>query len=139
MTYLNFKSRYDKYPETEVDGYDDQAWKGYGEILKTLASAMLGKKVLTVDCYPGVDDTEVLTALKNGMHFSEIIESKDVFYDEKTLDALMARNLTDDRVRGIMYYGEVSDFIDQDKLIKMRERVKKLRAACSCSVLPQRS
>lgn len=44
---------------------------------------MLGKKVLTVDCYPGVDDTEVLTALKNGMHFSEIIESKDVFYDEK--------------------------------------------------------
>ena len=129
MTYLNFKSRYDKYPETEVDGYDEQAWKGYGEILKTLASAMLGKKVLTVDCYPGVDDTEVLTALKNGMHFSEIIESKDVFYDEKTLDALMARNLTDDRVRGIMYYGEVSDFIDQDKLIKMRERVKKAQGS----------
>ena len=129
MTYLNFKSRYDKYPETEVDGYDDQAWKGYGEILKTLASAMLGKKVLTVDCYPGVDDTEVLTALKNGMHFSEIIESKDVFYDEKTLDALMARNLTDDRVRGIMYYGEVSDFIDQDKLLKMRERVKNAKGS----------
>lgn len=129
MTYLNFKSRYDKYPETEVDGYDDQAWKGYGEILKTLASAMLVKKVLTVDCYPGVDDTEVLTALKNGMHFSEIIESKDVFYDEKTLDALMARNLTDDRVRGIMYYGEVSDFIDQDKLLKMRERVKKAQGS----------
>ena len=83
MTYLNFKSRYDKYPETEVDGYDDQAWKGYGEILKTLASAMLGKKVLTVDCYPGVDDTEVLTALKTGCIFPKLLKARTCFTTKK--------------------------------------------------------
>lgn len=32
MKYLDFESKYNKYPETRVVGYDHQAWKGWKDI-----------------------------------------------------------------------------------------------------------
>ena len=49
----------------------------------------------------------------------------DVFKEEKTITEQLKYILTDDRVFGKMYYGEVSDFIDMEKLEAAKQQVEK--------------
>lgn len=130
MKYLNRKSNYDKFPMTRVLGYEQAGIEGYDDIAKTLLKKEERKKVIVVDCYPGVDDGEVLSALKTKLQPDCVILSIDMFYDEATLNAMMATHLTDDRVRGVMYYGKMMDFIDTNQMIKLQNKVKECTGIC---------
>ena len=48
----------------------------------------------------------------------------DIFKDGKTMTEQMKYNLTDDRVFGKMYYGNLVDFIDEDKLEEAQNKIK---------------
>ena len=74
--------------------------------------------------YPGVRDEEILTELKK-LEPSVLINMIDVFKEEKTITEQLKYILTDDRVFGKMYYGEVSDFIDMEKLEAAKQQVEK--------------
>lgn len=124
MGYLNFKSRYDKYPETVIDGFDGEAFAGWRQIQEELGAAMSGNRVLTVDCYPGVYDDELLPALKEAVSPDTVILTEELFYDGEKLTELMAPFLTEDRVRGTMYFGTLEYFIDRKKLEEARRLVK---------------
>ena len=115
MSYLNRKSDYDKYPTTQIAGFEDAGIVGYDAIVQTLLKNIHDKTVIVVDCYPGVDDSEVLSALKEGLQPDCLIQSEDMFYDEQTLNTMMAPFLTKDRVRGVMYYGSMHDFVMRKK------------------------
>ena len=124
MKYIDWESDYNRNPETTIHGYDGHACSGWERIVPAIVEAMADKKVLTVDCYPGVDDEEVLPWFKQGVKPWLVIDTKDMFYDGRQMTALMQCHLTDDRVRGIMYYGEITDFIDDEKLQEMRRLVR---------------
>jgi len=119
MKYLNREPNYDKYPETKIEGFS--SWLGYDQIAKVLEDN--SKHVLTVETYPGVIDEEVLTELTNRLKVNKVIKSIDIFYDYDKLDEMLKDILTEDRVRGFMYYGQVLDFIDKDKLAKAKQEV----------------
>ncbi len=122
MSYLNFKSKYDKEPETVVTGYDNVAYQGYDNIAKAILNK--NKNIIVVDCYPGVNDDEILSNLKKYLDVDIVIESKDIFYDKDEINKRMQTFLTEDRVRGVMYYGTILDFIDQDKLENAKNQIK---------------
>lgn len=124
MSYLNFDSAYDKYPETRIAGFDDEAWSGWEQIEQTIRTAMRGKRILVVDTYPGVHDEELLAHLKAAVNPQMIIETKELFYDEEQLTKRMERYLTDDRVRGIMCYETVDAFLDPERLQVARKQVE---------------
>lgn len=128
LNYLNRQPNYDKEPEIVVSGYEDFAWEGYNDILKEIKSRINKDKfIITVDTYPGVKDAEVLDNITKRLNPNYIIKSEDVFYDGEKLTQLMQRNLTDDRVFGIMYYGSILDFIDDKKLEKARTTVNDIK------------
>lgn len=131
MAYLDFESMYDKFPETRVDGFDDAAFRGYEAIAQELKRAMAGRRVLVVDCYPGVDDAELLPELQRAFPTALTIDMRDVFPDGDELTRRMQAHLTDDRVRGVMYYGTVLDFLDEPALQAARDAVQ----ACEGPVL----
>jgi mannose-6-phosphate isomerase class I len=118
MGYLHFISEFDKSPETKIDGY--KAFQGYADIIKEFNNT----RILTVDCYPGVNDDEVFEAFKTYFAPELIINTEDIFYPGEQLVKIMQPFLTEDRVRGIMYHGEVKDFIDSSKLKEAQERLK---------------
>lgn len=129
MNYLNRESNYDKEPEIIVSDHDGMAWEGYYDILREVKSRIdKDRFIITVDTYPGVKDTEVLDSLVQGLKPNYVIKSEDVFYDGEKLTQLMKRNLTDDRVFGVMYYGSISDFIDGEKLEKVIAEVKDIKS-----------
>ena len=70
---------------------------------------------LTVDCYPSVDD-EIFDLIKEIYKPDFAIKSADVFYEKVELNKMMTPFLTEDRVRGVIYYGKMYDFIDDIKL-----------------------
>lgn len=112
---------YDKYPEIKINGFDDQVF-GCQESIKKELSQFQKKSsfCMSVECYPGVDD-EVLEMIQDIYDPQIIIRSEDIFYDKDTLNQMMKPHLTDDRVRGVMYYGKMEDFVDEKKLEEMKK------------------
>lgn len=121
MSYLNFKSEYDRFPKTKIKNH--KAFCGNDEIYHELKSKMNNNSVVVFDYYPGVDEKEVYELIKR-FNFSLEINMHDIFKDGKTMSEQMKYNLTDDRVFGKMYYGNLVDFIDEDKLEEAQNKIK---------------
>lgn len=121
MSYLNFKSEYDCFPKTTIKNH--KALRGYDEIYHELNNKMNNSSVVVFDYYPGVDEEEVYELIKR-FNFSLEINMHDIFKDGKTMSEQMKYNLTDDRVFGKMYYGNLVDFIDEEKLEEAQNKIK---------------
>ena len=121
MSYLNFKSDYDRFPKTTIKNH--KAFHGYDEIYHELNKKINDSSVVVFDYYPGVDEDEVYELIKR-FNFSLEINMHDIFKDGKIMTEQMKYNLSDDRVFGKMYYGNLVDFIDEDKLEEAQNKIK---------------
>lgn len=121
MSYLNFKSQYDRFPSTKIKGH--KAYLGYDAIYEELKSKTNDDSVLVFDYYPGVDEAEVYELVKRFSPALEI-DMNTVFKEGETITEQMKYNLTDDRVFGKMYYGNLEDFIDEEKLQDAKNAVE---------------
>ena len=111
---------YDKFPETKIKGYDQEAFDDLSSMRQELLKKIDDVNCLVVDCYPGVDD-EVLDFIQDVYEPEIIIRSEDIFYDKDKLNEMMKPHLTEDRVRGVMFYGVLEDFVNQKKLKEMKK------------------
>lgn len=121
MSYLNFESKYDKFPKTKIKNH--KAIRGYDAIYEDLSSKIKENYTLVFDYYPGVDEEEVMQLIDR-FDASCLIASYDLFKEEAVITEQMKYHLTDDRVFGKMYYGDFIDFIDKDKLKEAQEKVQ---------------
>ena len=113
-------SNYDKYPETVIRTASVSAYENRDEIAEVFARMRRQENhVLAVECYPGTDE-EVRDFIKEWYQPDCWFDSEEIFHDGETLTEMMKPFLTDDRVRGVMYYGKMEDFIDAGRLEKMR-------------------
>lgn len=127
MKYLkeNTTSNFNKYPTTNIKGYKNQAWQGYENILNEVKAKCTNEKnIVTVDCYTGVDQEEILAAFTPVLQPTLIIRSDDIFYDTEELNERLKRNITDDRVYGVAYYGTWRDLVDEEKLAAAQKQVE---------------
>lgn len=122
MPYLNGSSNFDKYPSTIVHGFSDQVYAGFDAIAQALQGVLKPNAVLCVDTYVGVTD-DVRDALIERLKPQTVISSRDIFFDSATMNTMLKRYITDDRVFGIAYTGEWLDFIDPVKLKAAQEQV----------------
>lgn len=119
------QTTYDKFPEVTVQGYDDQAWQGWESIEATLnlrASAS-PRTVLVVDCYPGVRLDELEQRLLPSLNATRVLNVESARRDQQALHDLLARNLTDDRVFGVLSCHHLEEFFNADKLHQLRQQV----------------
>lgn len=124
MKFAERVPNYNKEPEVLVKGYENDAFRGYKDIINEINKRVKKRKyVITVDCYHGVRNKEVLAALIDGIKPDFVINSEDIFYDGNKLTELMKRNITEDRIFGIMYYGSIKDFIDKEKLSECKSKI----------------
>lgn len=122
-------SNYDKYPEIIVKGGEDQAWQGYESIASQLKRKLEGaskKTILTIDCYPGVRYEEILTGLIKPLEPDLIIHSDDLAYPGEIITEMIQRNLTDDRVFGVLSCHELAEFLDPDELQVAQTQIRQL-------------
>lgn len=124
MEYSGKQSNYEKYPVTNFNTDYQPAFQGYEAICEELRSRVSKEDFTMVfDCYPGVDDKEVLAAIKQ-LNPSLIINMYDLFKDQQSITRQLEYQLTDDRVFGKLYAGEVKDFLDLERLAEAQMQVR---------------
>lgn len=107
------RTTYNKFPEVKVQGYDNQAWQGWESIHSVLNTRVSesSKTVLVVDCYPGVRLEELEQQLFTAFNSALVLNIESARRDEQALHDLLARNLTDDRVFGVLSCHHLDEFL----------------------------
>lgn len=121
MHYINFESKYDRFPTTKISGF--QAYRGYDSIYEELCSKCGTNTVLVFDYYPGVDEKEVMQLIDR-FDVNVKIATYDIFKESAQINEQLKYHITEDRVFGKMYYGDFIDLIDEEKLSKAQEQVQ---------------
>ncbi|CBG86813.1 class I mannose-6-phosphate isomerase [Citrobacter rodentium] len=120
---------YNKYPDVVVQGYDHQAWQGWNTILSALNTKLSDstKTVLVVDCYPGVRTDELEQQLLANLDVALAVNIDSARLEKEALDYLLARNLTDDRIFGVLSCHQLVEFFDPDRLEQIRQQIASVK------------
>lgn len=123
MEYLKFKSQYDKFPKTRIDNH--KAIRGYLDICDKLNEIIKNKNIITFEFYPGVDSEEVLENLISRLNVDRVINIEDYALPIEEFDQMIKRNLTDDRVFGLMSHFQIEEFYNLEKIEELKKSINK--------------
>ena len=105
-------SEYNKRPSKRIIGGKGRVFRGDREILDCLRKDLIGDSwTLIVETYPGINENKVCWMLKE-LKPDRIVSAREILKDREKLDILLDNILTQDRVFGRMYSGELTDFVD---------------------------
>ena len=112
-------------PVLPISPHEDGACRGAEPCRAALSAALAGRERVTIvlECYPGVDQSEALELL-SPLGFDTVIHADGCALPPEELDAALERDLTDDRVFGIMTVRRLEDFYPPERLEEARRRAE---------------
>jgi mannose-6-phosphate isomerase class I len=120
---------YDKYPYISVspdNGDCRQGWEEIGHLLRRSLSRE--RRVVCVECYPGVFEKEIRDQLVMLLKPARVIATEDLLLDPAKLNERVAPMLTDDPVFGVLNGIEIKDYLDPEKLSHAQHEVEQVTA-----------
>ena len=117
-----YRSNYDKFPSVEVPAaYARECTLGWEAVVEEIrrAAAGEGRRIVVVDCYQGVLDAEVATALQ-GLSPTLFVDSAKAMRPPETLNAILKDDITDDAVFGFMTRFNMEVYFDTERVIAVR-------------------
>jgi mannose-6-phosphate isomerase class I len=122
-------SNYNKYPEIEVQGNECfTGWEAISKQLNTRISAVAkSKAIIAVECYQGVNDDEVFTALVNGLAPDTTFHVSEAMFQEEEIYRRTFPDVTNDRIFGYITRMEMDDFFDPGKVEALRAKIISLK------------
>ena len=120
---------YDRQPYIPVSSHSDQCrkgWEAIGHLLREFLTR--DRRVVCVECYPGVFVDDVLDRMTGIFKPSLVISTENLFLSPKELDRRIAPMLTDDPVFGVMNGMQIEDYFDPEQLRLARQRVERSTA-----------
>lgn len=122
------RSTYDKFPCLKVGASASGVCAGWAAIGERLRGAVSeGRKIICVECYPGVFIDEIERALCQAVRPSLIIRSADCFKSPAELQKMVEPYLTDDPVFGRMNNLEIADFFEPSKAESAKRKIAAAR------------
>jgi hypothetical protein len=119
------ETNYERFPICTVSQSGSESWEGWHKILERLkAFAAQEQCTILFECYPGVFEKALTSALVEGMRPSGLIVTSDLFKSHSEIELMVSSVLGDDPVFGSMNGFEIEDFFDDAKLAGAREQVK---------------
>ncbi|MGN0190215.1 MAG: class I mannose-6-phosphate isomerase [Candidatus Cryptobacteroides sp.] len=125
MSYLGkgLKSNYDKYPVVEVPGYEDACICGWKEIMDELGDAAGESGILILECYQGVLDAEVLSAVRGAFPNVPVYRTDDAMRTSGELLEILGEDITDDEIFGYMTRYHIDVYFNLEKVEAMRREI----------------
>jgi mannose-6-phosphate isomerase class I len=115
---------YDKQPFIPVSCSGADCLEGWEAIAAALREAANSeRRVLCIECYPGVFVDEVRDRLATNLAPARILATENLLLSPADLNRLVAPLLTEDPVFGIMNGIEIEDYFDSEKLRRARHVV----------------
>ncbi|MGA0845071.1 MAG: mannose-6-phosphate isomerase, partial [Luteolibacter sp.] len=117
------QSNYDKYPQVEVSGMDDQCWNGWANVMRVL-SARCDAKVIVIECYVGVLIEEIASAVSEHIPSAIVFGSQDAFRDSGEIERMLEPFLGNgDPIFGCISTLQMEDFLCSKKLAALRAEI----------------
>ncbi|HVK48522.1 MAG TPA: class I mannose-6-phosphate isomerase [Pseudobacter sp.] len=118
-------SNFDKYPAIRIDGFE--GWSGWTSIVSAIEQQVAadGKKrtVVAVECYHGVQITELVAQLRKGFPTALIFETSNALLAEQAINEMVYPFVTDDPVFGYMSPLSLNQFFDTGLLADMQKEI----------------
>lgn len=118
-------SNFDKYPAIRIDGFE--GWSGWTSIVSAIEQQVAadGKKrtVVAVECYHGVQITELVAQLRKGFPTALIFETSNALLPEQAINEMVYPFVTDDPVFGYMSPLSLNQFFDTAFLADMQKEI----------------
>ncbi|NLD26888.1 MAG: mannose-6-phosphate isomerase [Acholeplasmataceae bacterium] len=122
MAYLNFKSQYDRFPETKIERYQDQAFENAEAIVRELQKICSG--IVCFEIYPGCNKEKLYQSIINKLEADRKIDVEEYTKPAEELEKQFAYNLTEDRVFGVYSHHTIEDYYDLPRLEKLKKELK---------------
>ena len=122
-------SNYDKSPSVAVPDGAGACVTGWDDVAARLRHRLAGepangRMILAVECYPGVDEVEIIAALAARLHPALVVRTREAMLPGEKIDALVAGFLGgDDPVFGFLSDLELPAFFDPALVEQSRARV----------------
>lgn len=88
-----------------------------------------GLNVITIENYPIVNEQEIRESLIEQLNPELIIHTDEILIDQAAMEQMIAHNLTDDRVFGVMSNHQLPEFIDDEKHQITQTKINRVIAA----------
>jgi mannose-6-phosphate isomerase class I len=124
------KSNYNKSPTIPAEGQCGVGWESITEALRSE-----GQRIFIVECYPGVRDDELLSALIEGLKPTCVIKTAECLKRSEEIERLVHPDVTDDAVFGYLTRLNMEDFFDCEKLAAARDKATGFRVQGSGGVV----
>lgn len=128
--YADRSSNYDKYPVVPVSDLSSDCWEGWDTITQQIQAKLnnvsKGKQILVVECYQGVLDEEVETALKKAFPSAVYFNSSRAMFSEEELNNRLKADITDDEIFGYMTRYQMDCYFDPKKTMLFRNEIEKV-------------
>jgi mannose-6-phosphate isomerase class I len=124
-------SQYDKSPCMDVACASSSAWAGWDDICRGLRQefrkAHHAPLILTIDCYTGVLDEELVSQLQRGIKPELMINTRDCMKSPSEVASMVGPYLGDDPVFGRMTYLEMKDYFDPRKRAAAQAQIRSFK------------
>lgn len=117
--------QFECFPQIKVDGVNAKVFNGLSDaVSQWKQDCKENKNVITIECYPGVNQQELAQGLQ-ALGASLVIHSDDLAFEPEKMDEILERDLLPhDPVFGIMTVRTLKDFFYEERLAEARRKVQ---------------
>lgn len=134
MSWEDRQSNYNKYPKIkikEIDKSSSEAYEGYADIVSKIKATVENlhkeKVVIVLDYYHGVRVEELQINLIEKLNPVKTFYAEEAKLPEKILFKKLARNITDDRVFGVLSVHKINEFYDELKIEALKKQIDEIK------------
>lgn len=117
-------SNYNKTPYFSISGKANAGWDAIiNHLSDKIKYAQKQSFTLVIECYQGVDHTELIQGFKK-LNPDTFISSEEAFKSEAEILKLTYPDVTDDAIFGFITRLKFDEFLETEKVIKIRNTIK---------------
>ena len=124
------KRNYEKNPVIDMKVLEKEAFRSYENILEELKrkkdSLNNKKTVMILDYYHGVDEKEVYENLISKTGAGRLVNIEDYKLSEEYLSEELKREITEDRVFGVLSVRTLEEFFDMKKIEELKKEINEI-------------
>lgn len=129
--YIDKSSNYDKYPVVKVPNAYNKCWTGWNNITRQIQEKLdninKAKKILVIECYQGVLDSEVEAQIKQAFGSTLFINSLQAMLPQEQLNDKLKDDITNDEIFGYMTRFNIDCYFDPAKIENVRKSIDILK------------
>ena len=124
------KRNYEKNPVIEMKGMEKEAFQSYenilGELKRKRDSLNKKKIVMILDYYHGTDEKELYENLISNTGADKLVNIEDYKLSEEYLSDELKREITEDRVFGVLSVRTIEEFFNMKKIEELKKEINEI-------------